>query len=916
MPIVVIAEKPSVATDIAKVLGVNSKKDTHWESDEIWITWAVGHLLELKTPEEYDESFKNWRKSIEKLPFIPDKFQLKPITGRSSNRKQLTAIKKMITSKECTEVVNACDAAREGELIFRRIIEFSKVKCKTSRMWLQSLTADSIQNAWGNRAASSDYEPLRDAAVSRAEADWIIGMNGSRVAATFLRTGRNDKKSLSLGRVQTATLGMIVDHELSILSHNPAPFWELEGNFESGDAKWTARWERADHKDDPENPERKAHRIIESSEKEMLEGILESEGEFTVSQSERDSKEKPPLNFDLTSLQREANNLWSWSARRTLSVAQELYDTHKLTTYPRTDSRFLPEDMMESVSKTIRQLGAQDKLNEHSQRLVDNGLKNVKRNFDDKKVSDHYAIIPTGKIPSGNLNSDASKLYELIARQFLASFHPESVWKVEKRTTSKQGQNFVKEARSLYSAGWRAVRPKKQDLPEGWGKLPSNPGPADLVAHEFKEEKTKPPGRLKEAGLLRLMEHAGKKIDDEELAAAMKGKGLGTPATRAETIEKLITREFIGRGKGGSLRATPHGIKMIDLLRRIPVEWITSAELTGDMESKLDGVQRGTNQRDSYMSEIRDKVQELVDKIRDHDRSELYSSQQPIGLCPICQSNVVETILSYICEANEGRVKGCSFVMWKDASGRWFDRQTASKLLEEKSIDDLHGFFSRSGDSYEVSVNIDDGGKVVIAGSSAETTDSNDVELCPCPKCDQGTIRIGESTYACDSPECKFRGLGKNICKRDISEEEAKKILTEGKSELIEDFISRRGKNFPAYLVLEANKVGFEFPPRAPPADAKKFPVVEGVLGICPKTNVGVIETETHYQAEENSEGCKISFLREVSKRTISRDEAKELVESGKIGPFDDFTSKAGKPFTAVLYLKKDGKIGYRFAKK
>ena len=548
MPVVVIAEKPSVATDIAKVLGVGTKKETHWESDEVWVTWAVGHLLELKTPEEYDDSFKNWRKSIDKLPFIPDNFQLKPITGRGSNRKQLTAIKKMITSKDCSEVVNACDAAREGELIFRRIVEFSKVKCNTSRMWLQSLTNDSIQNAWDNRVSSSDYEPLRDAAVSRAEADWIIGMNGSRVAATFLRTSRNDKKSLSIGRVQTATLGMIVDHEIAILSHSPEPFWELEAKFTSGDATWSARWERAGHKDNPEKPELKAHRITDSTEKEKLEEILASDGDFTAKQTDRDSKEKPPLNFDLTSLQREANNLWSWSARRTLSIAQELYDTHKLTTYPRTDSRFLPEDMIEEISKTIRQLGAQSNLNEHSKRLVDNGLKNVKRNFDNKKVSDHYAIIPTGKIPPSGLSSDAAKLYDLIARQFLASFHPESVWKVEKRTTTKQGQNFIKEARSLSTPGWRAVRPKKQDLPEGWGKLPSNPCPSQLVAHEFKEEKTKPPGRLKEAGLLRLMEHAGKKIDDEELAAAMKGKGLGTPATRAETIEKLITREFIGRG--------------------------------------------------------------------------------------------------------------------------------------------------------------------------------------------------------------------------------------------------------------------------------------------------------------------------------------------------------------------------------
>ncbi len=241
MPVVIIAEKPSVAADVAKVLGVTSKQDTHWQSDKIWVTWAVGHLLELKTPEEYDETFKNWRGSIDKLPFIPEHFELKPITGRGSNRKQLTAIKKMITSKDCTEVVNACDAAREGELIFRRIIEFSKVKNKMSRMWLQSLTTDAIETAWNGRAASSDYDPLRDAAVSRAEADWIIGMNGSRVAATFLRTSRNDKKSLSLGRVQTATLAMIVDQELEILSHNPEPFWELEGDFASGPATWKGR---------------------------------------------------------------------------------------------------------------------------------------------------------------------------------------------------------------------------------------------------------------------------------------------------------------------------------------------------------------------------------------------------------------------------------------------------------------------------------------------------------------------------------------------------------------------------------------------------------------------------------------------------------------------------------------------------
>jgi DNA topoisomerase III len=917
MPTVIIAEKPSVAADIAKVLGVKNKMETHWESDEIIVTWAVGHLLELKTPEEYDEAFKNWRKTIDQLPFIPENFLLKPITGRGSNRKQLTAMKKMIKAKDCTEVVNACDAAREGELIFRRIVEFAQVKAPMSRMWLQSMTDDAIQNAWDSRVSADEYSPLRDAAVSRAEADWIIGMNGSRVASTFLRTSRKDKSSLSLGRVQTATLAIIVDHEIEVLGHNPMPFWELEATFSAGDATWSARWERAGHKDNSEQPEHKAHRILERSEKEMLEQVIASDGAFEVKQTNRDAKEKPPLNFDLTTLQREANSTWSWAARRTLGAAQELYATHKLTTYPRTDSRHLPEDMMEEVSKIVRQLGAQDSLHPHSKRLVDDGLENVGRNFDNSKVSDHFAIIPTGKLPPGNLDGDAARLYDLICRQFLASFHPESVWDVQKRTAAKQGQNFIKEQRHLTTPGWRAVKPKKQSLPEGWNNLPSNPADAVMDEHEFKEEKTKPKNRLKEAKLLSLMEHAGRQIDDEELAAALRGKGLGTPATRADTIEKLISRNFIQRARGGALRATSHGIKLIDILRNIPIDWITSAELTGEMESKLSAVQNGDSSRADYMADIAKLVQELVDGIRDHDRANLYDKLDSIGQCPLCQASMKETVLSYICGKNAGRDEGCSFVMWKDSSGRWFDRVTAARLLEVKNIEMLHGFFSRNGDPYETSVKIDDDGKVSSGASGGSTSDETDEELCPCPKCSHGTIRIGQANYACDNGECKFRGLGKNICKREISVAEAKKILTEGKSDLFDDFTSKRGRPFPAYLVLEANKVGFEFPPREPPADMKRFPVVEGIVGMCPKHEIGVIESPTHFLSEKNDKGCKIQFARELSKREVTRVEAKELIEAKKVGPFDDFISrKAGKPFTAILYVKGNESVGYRFAKK
>ena len=917
MAVVIVAEKPSVAEDIAKVLGVTKKIETHWTSEDIIITWAVGHLLELKKPEEYDERLKDWRKSVEMLPFIPEIFELKPNSGRGNNRKQLTAIKKLITDKSCTEIINACDAAREGELIFRRIVEFSKSKAPMSRMWLQSMTPDSIMKAWNNRVDSNQYSKLRDAAVSRAEADWIIGMNGSRIASTFLRTGRNDGTSMSLGRVQTATLAMIVDKELEILGHEAKPFWELEADFKSGDSEWSARWERRNNVEDKDDPLSKAHRITDEKEKKGLEDLISSNGNYTTEQIHRDAKENPPLNYDLTTLQREANSIWSWTSKRTLSVAQELYDTHKLTTYPRTDSRYLPEDMMETIGKTIKQLGAQDFLAEHSKRLTEGGLNNVTRNFNNAKVSDHYAIIPTGNLPKGNLSNDAKKLYELVCRQFLASFHTIAVWDVQKRITTKSNHDFVKEVRILKTPGWRAVKPKSNSIPEKWNSLPKNPAETELQNHRFKEELTKPTNRLKEAKLLSLMEHAGRNIDDENMADAMKGKGLGTPATRADTIEKLISRNFIQRARSGSLRATPGGIKLIELLRAIPVEWITSPELTGDMESKLSSVQDGNYSRKEYMTLIYNIAEEMVTKIKNHDRNELFNDKEAISNCPLCNSLLKETVLSYICEKNEGRDVGCDFVMWKNSSGRWFDRKTAKRLLIDNQIENLHGFFNRSGEPYSASIKMNETGTVEFVGGGESTSSEEDAELCDCPVCSHGTIRINSTMYACDNQECKFRGLSHEMCKRKISSEEAKIILTDGKSALLEDFTSKKGRPFNAFLTLDGNRIKFEFPPREAAANAKRFQVVPGVVAICPKTKVEIIETDTFFQPATAGTDCKIQVAREMSKREITRTEAKQLIEKGEIGPFEDFISKkTNKNFTAILYMRKNYSVGYKFAKK
>ena len=658
MSIVIIAEKPSVAEDLANVLGVGKKLETHWHSEDIIITWAIGHLLELKYMDDYDSDFKNWRGTIDRLPFIPTSFQYKPKSGRG--KKQLSAILKLVKDKSVTEIVNACDAAREGELIFRTILEHSKVKTPTSRMWMQSMTYDAMHKAFETRKSGDTYQALSDAAYSRSRADWIIGMNGSRIA-TRLPQNR-DRSANSLGRVQTATLALVVDHELEVLSHVPVPYWQLNATFTAGDARWTGRWERIGHKDDPARPEHKAHRITEASEKEAIEAMLTSPEKFTTEEKARTKKEQPPLNFDLTTLQKRANSMWSWSAKRTLGVAQDLYDKFKLTTYPRTDSKHLPDDMHETVAKTLDNLGGQQDYAEHVKRLQSEGLSNSKRNFNNSKVSDHYAIIPTGQQPPGNFGGDHAKLYDMVVRNFLASWHPPSEWTVTKRIATKAGHQFIKEVEQIASLGWRAVVPKKDKVPEGWGVLPGNPCPTTLDSHEFSEELSKPKNRLKEASLLQLMEHAGKHIEDDDLADAMKDKGLGTPATRADTIEKLLNRKYIRRSRNGTISAAPHGIRMIDVLRRIPVEWITSPELTGDMEASLLSVQRGEAPMDIYMQKIIDQTQTMVERIRDHDRNTLYLDEPSLGPCPACEGNVIENTLAYQCEHNEGRDKGLSLI--------------------------------------------------------------------------------------------------------------------------------------------------------------------------------------------------------------------------------------------------------------
>ena len=405
MTIVIIAEKPSVANDLANVLDVKEKKETHWHSDYVVITWAVGHLLELKSPDEYNSELKDWRKSLDSLPYVPESFDFKP---KQYTKKQLSAIMKILKNKSVTEVVNACDAAREGELIFRSIIQYSGVDIPISRMWMQSMTDEALLKAYNDRKSGDHYQSLSDAAFARSHADWIIGMNGSRVANIRLPKNKREKTSNSLGRVQTPTLALVVDHELKILSYEPVPYWQLNATFTVDDAKWTARWERNGHKDDPSNPEKKSHRIVDAKEKEIVEKSISS-GKTKVSEESRIKKEKPPMNFDLTSLQKKSISLWNWTSKRNDSVAQDLYDKFKIITYPRTRSKHLPDDMKDEVIKIIDSISQQSEYSELTNNISKNGLMNVKRNFNTSKVDDHFAIIPNGNLPPESLSGDHKK---------------------------------------------------------------------------------------------------------------------------------------------------------------------------------------------------------------------------------------------------------------------------------------------------------------------------------------------------------------------------------------------------------------------------------------------------------------------------------------------------------------------------
>jgi DNA topoisomerase-3 len=877
----VITEKPSVARDIVAVLGGFTEHDGYWESDDYVVTFSVGHIVELLSPEDVDPVYKRW--TLDTLPILPGEFKLKQKQGQSE---RIRTIKKLLARKDVDTVVNACDAGREGELIFREILEFLECDKPTKRLWLQSMTADSIRRGFESLVDGTQYDGLGAAASCRSKSDWLIGMNATRALTRRLK-GRKEKTAWSAGRVQTPTLAIVVDRELEVLAHVPKPYWQLQAKFRAGEAEYLGTWFDPRFTA-PEGEERELRddRIFESERaNRLLELVSGKSG--AASETRKPSRETAPPLFDLTSLQREGNRRFGWSARRTLNAAQRCYEAHKLLTYPRTDSRCLPNDYRATVDQVLQAFSADGPFQAEASTLVEKGLENVERTFDDAKVSDHFAIIPTGKLPDANLSGDDERLFDLVARRFLANFHPPAVWTRVERVTEVAGESFRSRARTLDEPGWRAVIGQTEQEDQALPPLVPGQDEAQGVAVrladvELVAEKTKPPARITEARLLSLMESAGQDIEDEEIAAAISEKGIGTPATRADVIENLIAKGYLVRA-GKSLRPTVKGIRLVDVLRRIKIDRLASAALTGELEYDLRRVERGSMKATQFMDEIVDYTKQIVDIAVSFQYEDLYPDEESLGKCPLCSRPVFERSWFYRCLEVPGvsEEDDCRFRIWKDKSGRYMDRQTVRTLLEKGETDELEGFAARDGRTYNARLTLEDGEVVIhgVAGSAGERMtevveyEVDDEPLGPCPmgcgsqvvetpthfQCQAGIAKTAENAEKArafeesqpkelkrrkrykvppeDQP-CGFL-LPRTVCKREITREEALQFIGPNKkTELLTDFTSRFGRPFSAMLFLKENgRHGFEFAPRVKKgkdAPAEAVESVEGATGASP----------------------------------------------------------------------------------
>ncbi len=805
----IIAEKPSVAVDLVKVLpGKFKKVKTHHESDKYVVSFAIGHLVSICYPEEIDSKYQKW--NLADLPILPDSFPLKSLPDTKS---QLNALQKLIRRKDITTIINACDAGREGELIFKNIVRYvwnnSVAKKSFHRLWLQSMTTEAIKRAFANLREDNEMLPLEDTALCRSESDWLIGINATRAL-----TGFNSRKGgfflTPCGRVQTPTLSLLVKRERIRKGFIPRSYYNLFSTFTHDKTSYIGKWIDADFSPTNEKPEQKADRIWdETKADEIIAKCLHGSAE--VSEVSKESSQKSPQLYDLTSLQREANSRFGFSAKNTLSIAQALYERHKIITYPRTDSRYLPEDYLGTAGKILT---AQK--NWQFGQFAETALRNKyirkdRRIFNNRKVSDHHAIIPTHILPK-ELSEAELKIYRMVTQRFIAVFFPPAKFLITKRTSIVADETFLTEGKIMTEPGWKVIYGKSQNDPKD-ELLEPVPKDATVLCDKLEKDgkETKPPARFNEATLLSAMEKSGKLVEDEELAEAMKERGLGTPATRAAIIEKLIKEKYVVR-EGKELVPTGKAFELLALLEAMKIDVLASPEMTGEWEYKLNQIMHGELTRDKFMAEIRNLTQHITSQIAHFEESEI-RSEAPFS--PVNGLRFFSSPTAYHAEDD-------SIALRKILGGRVMKDEELVALIKGETIGPFADFLSKKGKAFTASVKLTNNKVEFIFANATDELDIDQIlkqpplGKSPIDNCNVYETPMGYmSESALKGDEKKGLKISKIILSREINPEMISRLLNQGKTDLIEGFISKKRRPFDAYLLLEKNgKISFEFPPR------------------------------------------------------------------------------------------------------
>lgn len=787
----IITEKPSVARDIAKVLKIPNKQDGFIEGNGYVVSWALGHLIELCQPDEYNESYKKW--DYEALPIIPDQFKKKIITSSS---KQFEIVKTCFNRSDIDGIICATDAGREGELIFRLIYEEVSSKLPIQRLWISSQTDSAIKEGFDKLKSGKDYEPLFDSARCRSEADWIVGINATRAYSIKFSRGHG---VMSVGRVQTPVLKMLVDRYRDHINFDSKPFYEVLVDVKHSNGTFQTKWF-----------DKESDRCADKAVADQIKNDIETAQEGIIkSLTQKKINEKAPLLYDLTELQKEANRQFKYSADQTLKLAQSLYETHKLLSYPRTSSRYLSTDMKEKLPSLLEKVKNIPDFKANIEHIQQHKLNMAARMIDDKKVTDHHGIIPTDKTPDvSRLSEQEKNIYDLVVRRFVASFYPECE-KDHTEIISAFAQHTTKATGTIIQKlGWRELYQNDDDKAEKKSKKKDKElllpivNENDTIGAEkttVKKGQTKAPALHTEATILAAMETAGKNIDDEELRQAMKHCGLGTPATRAQILEKLINVGYIQREKN-KLIPTQKAEYLIDCVKE---QALLSAELTGDWEKKLNDMADGTYQREVYMDEIKEFTADVINNVGESNVVAIKADQKVYGQCPKCDpGKVIETQKSYGC--THWKESDCKFVIWKTIAQKEITEKQVEKLLKDGKTSVIKGFKNKEGNPFNAALELVNGEVKMNFDREA---------LAPCPTCEKGNIVETAKAYSCDQwrdSGCKFV-IWKEIAKRKLSKDEALTLIKDKELKNVSGFTSKAGKSFSASLAFRDNKVQFVF---------------------------------------------------------------------------------------------------------